>query len=60
MPEVQKGRTSIANRTLTLAVGDEAPDFRLVAHTGEEVTLSQYRGQRHVVLLFMSMAWTGI
>ncbi len=60
MPEVQKGRTSIANRTLTLAVGDQAPDLRLVAHTGEEFSLSQYRGQRHVVLLFMVMAWTSV
>jgi peroxiredoxin len=56
--EVKKGRTSIANRTITLKVGDEAPDFTLVSHTGEEVTLSQYRGSRYVVLLFLSAAFT--
>ena len=58
MSEVKKGRTSIANRTITLKVGDEAPDFTLVSHTGEEVTLSQYRGSRYVVLLFLSAAFT--
>lgn len=59
MPEVKKGRTSLANRTLTLAVGDEAPDFTLTSHTGEEVTLHQYRGERNVVLAFLALAWTG-
>lgn len=59
MAEVKKGRTSIANRTLTLAVGDEAPDFRLASHALEDVTLRQYRG-RKVVLLFMSAAWTTV
>lgn len=58
MAEVKKGRTSIANRTITLKVGDEAPDFTLTSHTGEQVTLSQYRGKSHVVLLFLSAAFT--
>jgi peroxiredoxin Q/BCP len=35
-----------------LKVGDEAPDFTLPAHNGEDVTLSQFRGSRNVVLYF--------
>jgi peroxiredoxin len=30
--------------------GQEAPDFDLVTLEGEHVTLSQFRGQRYVVL----------
>ena len=32
--------------------GDTAPDFRLPAHTGEEISLSSYRGESVVVLFF--------
>lgn len=35
-----------------LKVGDEAPDFTLPAHNGEDVTISQFRGSRNVVLYF--------
>lgn len=36
---------------MALEIGQQAPDFTLKATTGEEVTLSNYRGQ-HVVLYF--------
>ncbi|QCR19409.1 peroxiredoxin [Agrococcus sp. SGAir0287] len=39
-------------------VGDIAPDFTLVDHHGEEVTLSQLRG-RPVALVFFPLAFTG-
>src|ERR1043166_8858932 len=35
-----------------LKVGDRAPDFSLVSTTGDKITLSQYRGKRHVLLEF--------
>jgi peroxiredoxin Q/BCP len=35
-----------------LKEGDMAPDFTLPADNGEEVTLSDYRGDKHVVLYF--------
>ena len=60
MADVPKGRTSIANRTITLAVGDEAPDFKLPSQTGEEYTLSQYRGQKNVVVMFLSSAFSSV
>jgi peroxiredoxin Q/BCP len=40
-----------------LNVGDEAPDFTVKAHTGEDVTLSDLRGRR-VVLWFYPKADT--
>lgn len=57
LTEVPRGRTSIADRTLTLSVGDEAPNFTLTSHKGEEITLSQFRG-KVVVVQFMSLAFT--
>jgi peroxiredoxin len=41
------------------AVGQEAPDFTLPASTGDTITLSQYRGERNVVLAFYVFDWTG-
>ena len=40
-------------------VGQPAPDFTLAAHSGENVTLSQYRGQKNVVLPFHIFSFTG-
>ena len=44
--------------TSTLKVGDDAPDFTLSGHTGEKITLSQYRGQKNVVLAFFPFAFS--
>jgi peroxiredoxin (alkyl hydroperoxide reductase subunit C) len=41
-------------------IGQEAPDFTLKSQTGEEVTLSQFRGQKSVVLVFIPFAFTGV
>ena len=40
-------------------VGQPAPDFTLAAHDGESVTLSQYRGEKNVVLSFHIFSFTG-
>ena len=40
-----------------LVPGAAAPDFSLAAHTGEVITLSDYRGRR-VVLSFLPFAFT--
>jgi len=40
-------------------VGQPAPDFSLLSNTGERVTLSQYKGQKHVVLSFHVFDFTG-
>jgi peroxiredoxin len=54
----KKGRTSTADATSTLRVGDRAPDFALTSHTGETWTLSAARGG-HLVLAFYPFAFTG-
>jgi hypothetical protein len=40
-----------------VAVGDLAPDFSLRALTGEVLTLSQFRRQKNVVLVFYRGHW---
>ena len=41
-------------------VGAEAPDFQLKNQHGEVVRLSDFRGRKHVVLLFYPFAFTGV
>lgn len=43
-----------------LQVGDVAPDFRLADHTGGYVGLSDYRGQKNLVIAFYPLAWTPV
>lgn len=45
---------------MSLEIGTEAPDFTLKNQFGEEVTLSDFRGKKNVVLVFFPMAFTGI
>jgi mycoredoxin-dependent peroxiredoxin len=47
-----------SDMTPTLKVGDDAPDFMLPSQSGEKLTLSQYRGQRNVVLAFFPFAFS--
>lgn len=44
----------------TLKVGDQAPDFTLRSSAGDDVKLSDFRGQKNVVLLFYPMAFSGV
>lgn len=43
--------------TSRVAVGMEAPDFRLEALAGPPVTLSQFRGKQNVILVFYRGHW---
>ena len=45
---------------MTLTVGSEAPDFTLKDQNGQQVTLSDYRGKKNVLLVFFPLAFTGI
>ena len=45
---------------MTLEVGQEAPNFTLKDQFGQEVTLSDFRGKKNVVLVFFPMVFTGI
>ena len=54
------GNTAPKIRNADLAVGDKAPDFRLEAPTGAFVRLSDFQGQKNVVLAFYPLAWTPV
>lgn len=41
-------------------VGDKAPDFTLLSHLGDSVSLNEYRDQKNVVLAFHPLAWTSV
>jgi hypothetical protein len=38
-------------------VGDEAPDFSLLAYSGDILTLSDYRREKNVILVFYRGHW---
>jgi peroxiredoxin len=58
---VSFGRTSTADKTQTLKVGDAAPDFELPGHRGEETfKLSSLRGKKNAVLVFYPLDWTPV
>ena len=52
-------RAAPARRVKMVNVGQHAPDFSLPAHTGQTVTLGQYRGRKNVVLSFHLFSFTG-
>ncbi|MDX6288175.1 MAG: mycoredoxin-dependent peroxiredoxin [Frankiales bacterium] len=45
---------------MAVEVGDEAPDFTLRNQFKDEVTLSDLRGKKNVVLIFYPFAFTGV
>jgi peroxiredoxin len=40
-------------------VGEQAPDFTLPSAHDGDITLSQYRGSKHVILSFHVLNFTG-
>lgn len=46
-----------------ITVGDQAPDFTLKSKSGDDmndISLSDYRDQKNVVILFFPLAYTGV
>jgi peroxiredoxin len=41
-----------------IAIGNSAPDFELKDQFGREITLEQFKGRRHVMLLFYPFDFT--
>jgi peroxiredoxin len=41
-----------------ITTGTIAPDFKLADHLGREIELQQFRGKRHVMLLFYPLDFT--
>ena len=54
------GQLKPVDSTLKVKVGDLAPDFTLPSVSGEKISLSQYRGKKHVVISFVPAAWTPV
>ena len=54
------GQLKPIDSTLNVKVGDAAPDFTLPSVGGKEITLSQYRDKKHVVISFVPAAWTPV
>jgi len=44
-----------AGVALALEIGQPAPDFTLQSTTGEKISLSQFKGKKHVFIQFYSM-----
>jgi peroxiredoxin (alkyl hydroperoxide reductase subunit C) len=45
---------------VTVKTGDTAPDFTLPSVDGKEVSLSDFRGKKNVVISFVPAAWTPV
>lgn len=45
---------------MTLSIGSSAPDFTLVDQHGTNVSLSSFKGQKNLVVLFYPFAFSGI
>jgi peroxiredoxin (alkyl hydroperoxide reductase subunit C) len=54
------GKLKPRDSELKVKVGDRAPDFTLPAVGGGEISLSQYRGKKNVVISFVPAAWTPV
>lgn len=44
---------------MSAEVGDKAPDFTLRSHDGQDITLSQYQGEKAVVIQTHLLSFTG-
>ena len=51
------GLLGTAGVTAALEVGDKAPDFKLPATTGVDISLSDFKGKKFVMLEFYGAAF---
>ncbi len=47
-------------QTNEIQIGEEAPEFTLPSHLGQNVSLRDYRGKKNVVLAFYPAAFTPV
>jgi peroxiredoxin len=45
---------------MALKPGERAPEFKLKSHLGSEVSLSDFRGKKHVVIAFYPLSFTSV
>ena len=41
-------------------IGERAPDFSLKSHTGNQVSLADFRGHKKVMIVFYYLSWTPV
>ena len=49
------GGLLVPGKTMAVTVGKPAPDFTLSSTTGKDITLSQFRGEKMVLLEFYAI-----
>jgi peroxiredoxin (alkyl hydroperoxide reductase subunit C) len=54
------GQLKPIDSKLRVSVGEPAPDFTLPSVAGEKITLSQFKGEKNVVISFVPAAWTPV
>ena len=54
------GQLKPIDSQIKVKVGEPAPDFTLPAVSGDKISLSQFRGDKNVVLSFVPAAWTPV
>jgi peroxiredoxin len=54
------GQLKPIDSTLKAKVGERAPDFTLPSLSGEKISLSQFKGEKNVVISFVPAAWTPV
>jgi peroxiredoxin (alkyl hydroperoxide reductase subunit C) len=54
------GTLKPTDSVLKVKIGDHAPDFTLPAVSGGKISLSQYLGEKNVVISFVPAAWTPV
>jgi len=45
----------LASTVAAVEVGDQAPDFSLPSTSGDKLSLSQFKGKKHVLIQFYSV-----
>lgn len=54
------GKLKPIDSVLRVKVGEPAPDFILPSVSGKKISLSQFHGEKNVVLSFVPAAWTPV
>jgi len=54
----QPARVAVYTPLAMIEIGTTAPSFKLADHLGRTVDLEQFRGKKHVMLLFYPLDFT--
>jgi len=54
------GQLKPIDSKLKVKVGEKAPDFTLPSSSGKKISLSQFKGEKNVVISFVPAAWTPV